>query len=156
MGRAELRALITKTHEFLDISQKTAKEAFGTETQQFIDKAIYVKMPDHVKKKLKRPYLEDKPYNDKVLHLEREMRLNGLGTPDEVTLVSPNKIEAAQPQAETTQAENRTQNTTKGYCFSSKIFGSFETECWKMKRDKWQQTRKNIGQPNSSSGNTIK
>ena len=65
-----------KLHEFLDVLQKTAKEAFGSEAQQFIDKAIYAKMPDHVKKILNRAYLEDKPYNDIVLHLEREMRLN--------------------------------------------------------------------------------
>ena len=39
-----------KLHEFLDVLQKTAKEAFVLEAQQFIDKAIYAKMPDHVKK----------------------------------------------------------------------------------------------------------
>ena len=37
-----------KLHEFLDILQKTAIEAFGLEAQQFIDKPIYAKMPDHV------------------------------------------------------------------------------------------------------------
>ena len=57
-------------------------------------------MPDHVKKILNRAYLEDKPYNDIVLHLEREMRLNGLGAPDEVTLVPLNKIESAQTKPE--------------------------------------------------------
>ena len=49
-----------KLHELLDTLQKTAKDAFGTEAQQFIDKAIYAKMPDHVKKMLNRAYLEDK------------------------------------------------------------------------------------------------
>ena len=49
-----------KLHEFLDVLRKTAKEAFGSEAQQFIDKAIYSKMPDHVKKILNRAYLEDK------------------------------------------------------------------------------------------------
>ena len=39
-----------KLHELLDVLQKTAKESFGSEAQQFIDKAIYAKMPDHVKK----------------------------------------------------------------------------------------------------------
>ena len=68
-----------KLHKFLDVLQKTAKEAFGSEAQQFIDKALYAKMPDHLKKILNRAYLEDKPYNDIVLHLEREMRLNCLG-----------------------------------------------------------------------------
>ena len=62
-----------KLHEFLDVLQKTAKEAFASEAQQFIDKAIYAKMPDHVKKILNRAYLENKPYNDILLHLEREM-----------------------------------------------------------------------------------
>ena len=37
-----------KRHEFLDVLQKTAKEAFGLEAQQFIEKAIYAKLPDHV------------------------------------------------------------------------------------------------------------
>ena len=58
-----------KLREFPDVLQKTAKEAFGSEAQQFIDKAIYAKMPDHVKKILNRAYLEDKPYNGIVLHL---------------------------------------------------------------------------------------
>ena len=51
-------------------------------------------MPDHVKKILNRAYLEDKPYNDIVLHLEGEMRLNGLGAPDETTLVPLNTVDA--------------------------------------------------------------
>ena len=62
-----------KLHEFLDVLQKTAKEAFGSEAQQFIDKAIYAKMPDHVKKILNRAYLEDKSYNDIVVQLERNV-----------------------------------------------------------------------------------
>ena len=39
-----------KLYEFLDILQKTAEEAFGFEAQRFIDKAIYAKKPEHVKK----------------------------------------------------------------------------------------------------------
>ena len=74
---------------------------------------MYAKMPDHVKKILNGAYLEGKPYNDIVLHLEKEMRLNGLGAPDEVTLVPLNKIEPAQTQPETKVAENTTQNTKK-------------------------------------------
>ena len=103
-----------KLHELLDVLQRTAKEAFGTEAQQFIDKAIYAKIPDHVKKILNRAYLEDKPYNDIVLHLEREMRLNGLGAPDEVTLVPLNKIEPAQTKTEPKPAETTAQTTKKG------------------------------------------
>ena len=139
-------------HKFLDVLQKTAKEAFGSEAQQFNDKAIYAKMPDHVKKILNRAYLEDKPYNDIVLHQEREMRLNGLGAPDEVTLVPLNKIEPAQTKTEPKPAENTAQTTKKGYCFYCNKFGHYEAECRKMKRDKWMQTRRNNGPSNHSAG----
>ena len=67
MGCAQIGSVNTKAHEFLDVLQKTAKEALGAEVQQFINKAIYAKMPDLVKKILNRAYLEDKPYNDVVM-----------------------------------------------------------------------------------------
>ena len=145
-----------KLHDFLDILQRTAKEAFGTEAQQFIDKAIYAKMPDHVKKMLDRAYLEDKPYNDIVLHLEREMRLNGLGTPDEVTLVPLNKIESPPTKTDTKPVETTTQNTKKGYCFYCNKIGHFKAECRKLKRDRWQQIRNTNGQTKYSASKTLK
>ena len=141
-----------KLHEFLDVLQKTAKEAFGTEAQQFIEKAIYAKMPDHVKKILNRANLEDKPYNDIVLQLEKKMRLNGLGEPDDVTLVPLNKIEPAQTKTEPKPAETTAQTTKKGYCFYCNKFGHHKAECRKMKRDKWMQTRRNNGPTNHSAG----
>ena len=145
-----------KLHEFLDILQKTAEEAFGTESLQFIEMTIYAKMPNHVKKRINRAYLEDKSYNDMVLHLDREMRLDSLGTPDEVTLVPLNTIEPAQPQTEVQQTGNRTQNTKKGYCFYCSKFGNFKAECRKTRRDKWQQTRENNVQANLGTSKTPK
>ena len=129
-----------KLYEFLDEIQKTVEEVFGAEAQHFIDKAIYAKLPDHVKKILNRAYLEDKPYNDIVLQLEKEMRLNGLGAPDEVILVPLNKIEPAQSKTETKPAENNFQNTKNGYCFYCNKFGHFKADCKKMRRYKWLQT----------------
>ena len=93
-------------------------------------------MSDHVNKILNMAYLEDKPYNDIVLHLEREMRLNGLGAPDKVTLVPLTKIEMAQFKTESKPVENITQNTKKGYCFYCNKLGHFKAECRKMKKDK--------------------
>ena len=59
---------------------------------QFIDKAIYAKMPDHEQKIFSQTYLEDKSNNEIVPQLEREMRLNGLGAPDDITLVPLNNV----------------------------------------------------------------
>ena len=94
-----------KLHDFLDVLQRTAKETFGPEAQIFIDKAIYAKIPDHVKKISNRAYLEYKLYNDIVLHLEREMRLIGLGAPDETTLIALNLVDAVSPKEKKEQQQ---------------------------------------------------
>ena len=107
-----------KLYEFLDIFQKTAKKAFGPEAQKFIDKSIYAKMPDHVKTILNRTYLEDEPYNDIVLHLEREMRLNGLGAPDETTLVPLNTVDAV-------VTDDKEEQQQRGYCFPCGKYGHY-------------------------------
>ena len=101
-----------KLHEFLDTLQKTAIKAFGSEAQNFIDKGVYAKMPDHNKKILNRAYLEDNSYNDIVLHLEREMRLNRLGAPDETTTVPLNTVDAV-------VTEDKEEQPQRGYCFHS-------------------------------------
>ena len=82
------------------------------------------------------------------------MRLNGLGAPDEVTLVPLNKIEN-QSKPEAKPAEKNTQNTKNGYCFYCNKFGHFKAECRKMRRNKLLQTRKYNG-PNKSAGTTLK
>ena len=131
-----------KLHEFHDSLQKTAREVFGAEAHYFIDKAIYAKNPDHVKKILNHAYLVDKPYNDHVLHLEREMRFNGLGAPDDVTLVPLNHIETT--PASTTKLEPK-----RGCCFYCNKYGQYKAHCRKPKRDKWRETRKQNGQTNT-------
>ena len=112
-------------------------------------------MPDHVKKILNRAYLEDKPYNDIVLHLEREMRLNGLGAPDEVTLVPLNKVEPAPLNTESKQADNTTQNTKKGYCFYCNKFGHYKAECRKMKRVNGCKPRETMVKPTAAQANHL-
>ena len=127
-----------KLHEFLDTLQKTAKEAFGSEAQKFIDKAIYAKMPDHVKKILNRAYLEDKPYNDIVLHLEREMRLNGLGAPDETILVPLNTVDVAPP-------EPKKEPTQRGNCFHCGKYGHYKAQCRKLRKERYYETKAQNG-----------
>ena len=72
-------------------------------------------MPDHVKKILKRAYLEDKPYNDIFFNLESAVRLNGLGAAD-VTLVLLRKIEPDQTAKKQEPREDRAKDTKIGYC----------------------------------------
>ena len=129
-----------KLHEFLDTLQKSAKEAFGSEAQKFIDKAIYAKMPDHVKKILNRDYLEDKPYNDIVKHLEREMRLNGLGTPDETTLVPLNSVDVV-PKRNSTNEE--TVSTVAN-------MGIIKHNAVNYKKDCYYETKAQNGIPNNN------
>ena len=105
-----------KLHEFLGILQQTAKEAFGSGAQKIIDKAIYAKMPDHVKKILNRAYLEDKSYNDIAPHLEREMRLNGFRASDEMTLVPLNIVDAV-------VTEDKKEQQQRSFCFHCGKYG---------------------------------
>ena len=127
----------------MDTLQKTAKEAFGSEAQRFIDKAIYAKMPDHVKKILNRAYLENKPYNDIVLHLEREMRLNGLGTPDETTLVPLNTVDVVPP-------EPKKELNHRGNCFHCGKQGHYKAQCRKLRKDRYYETKAQNGIPNTN------
>ena len=129
-----------KLHEFLDALQKTAKEAFGSEAQKFIDKAIYAKMPDHVKKILNRAYLEDKPYNDIVLHLELEMRLNGLGAPDETILVPLNTVDAV-------VTDDKKDQQQRGHCFHCGKYGHYKAQCRKLQRERYNTAKTNTKDP---------
>ena len=119
-----------KLHEFLDTLQKTAKEAFGSEAQNFIDKAIYAKMPDHVKKILNRAYSEDRPYNDIVLNLEKEMRLNGLGAPDETTLVPLNTVDAV-------VTDDKKDQQQRGNCFHCGKYGHYKAQSRRLQRERY-------------------
>ena len=129
-----------KLHEFLDALQKTAKEAFGSEAQRFIDKAIYAKMPDHVKKILNRAYLEDKPYNDIVLHHERAMRLNGLGAPDETTLVPLNTANAV-------VTDDKKDQQQRGHCFHCGKYGHYKAQCRRLQRERYDLAKTTTKDP---------
>ena len=99
------------------------------EAQNFMDNAICAKMPDHVKKILNREYLDDKPYNHIVLHLEREMRLNGLGEPDGTTLIPLNSATAAATQEKKDQQQ-------RVHCFDCGIYGHYKTQCRRLTKER--------------------
>ena len=124
--------------------QKTAKEAFGSEAQKFIDKAIYAKMPDHYKKIINRAYLEDKPYNVIVLHLEREMRLNGQGAPDDTTLVPRNTVDAV-------VTDEKKEQQQRGYCFHCGKYGHYKAQYRRRRKERYYANTK----PSNKESNQI-
>ena len=102
--------------------------------------AIYAKMPDHVKKILNRAYLEDKPYNDIVLHLEREMRLNGLGAPDETTLVPLNTVDAV-------VTEDKKEQQQRGDCFHCGKYWHYKAQCRRLPKERYYATKTSTAEP---------
>ena len=75
-----------KLIEFLDELQKLAKDAFGVAAQAIIDQFIYAKKPPHLKKSINQAHFENGTYEQIVTHLERELELNSLESPDETQM----------------------------------------------------------------------
>ena len=92
-------------------------------------------MPDHVKKILNRAYLDDKPYNDIALHLEREMRQNGLGAPDENTLVPLNTVDAV-------VTDDKKEQQERGYYFHCVKYGHYKAQCRRLRKERYYANTK--------------
>ena len=75
-----------KLIELLDELQKLAKDAFRVAAQAVFEKFIYAKMPSHLKKIINQAYLENGTYEQIVTHLEWELELNSLESPDETQM----------------------------------------------------------------------
>ena len=91
-------------------------------------------MPDHVKKILYSVYLEDELNNDIVLHLEREMQINGLGAPDETTLVPLNTVDAV-------VTHDKKEQRQRGYCFHCGKYGHYKAQCRRLRKDRYYATK---------------
>ena len=75
-----------KLIDFLNELQKLAKYAFGVAAQAIIEQFIYAKMPPHLKKSINQAHLENCTYEEMVTHLEMELELNSLESPDEIQM----------------------------------------------------------------------
>ena len=122
-----------KLHDFLDELQKLARDAFGSEAPKILDQFIYAKMPPHLKRTINLAYLENGTYDQIVQHLERELELNGLGTPDDHPLPILNNI-GQQPEKEQNDKK-------KGLCFHCAKPGHHKAQCRKLKRRTTTKTR---------------
>ena len=117
-----------------------AKVAFGVAAQAIIEQFIYAKMPRHLKKTITQAHLENGTYEQIVLHLERELELNGLEAPDEMPI---NTV--------TQQAAQQNSNEPRTTCHPCKKPGHYQRQCRQLKREK-DQTRNNTNSANNNNG----
>ena len=75
-----------KLNDFLDELQKLAKDAFRVAAQAIIEQFIYAKMPPHLKNSINQAHLENGTYEQIVSHLEKELELNVMEAPDEISI----------------------------------------------------------------------
>ena len=100
-------------------------------------------MTYHLKKFLNRAYLEDKPYNDIVLPLEKQLSLNELGAPEETTLVPLNTVDVR-------YLEQKKKSNHRGYCFHCGRYGHYKGQCRKLKKGRYYETQAKNGEINST------
>ena len=120
-----------KLIDFRDELQKLAKDAFGVAAQAIIEQFIYAKMPPHLKESINQEHLENGTYEQIVSHLESELELNGLETPDEIPI---NTVTQQAPQQNSSKPEPT--------CHHCKKPGHYQNQCRQLKREK-DQTRNN-------------
>ena len=97
-------------------------------------------MPPHLKKSINQAHLENGTFEHIVLHLERELELNGLEAPDKMPI---NTV--------TQQAPQQNSNRPRPTCHHCKKSGHYQTECRQLKREK-EQTRNSTNSASNNNG----
>ena len=77
-----------------------------------------------------------------MLHPEKEIRLSGLGAPDETTLAPLNAVYA-------NPAEQKNEQAQRGYCFHCRRYGHFEAQSPKLKKDRYLENKAENGDVNA-------
>ena len=125
---------------FLDELQKLAKDAFENAAHAIIQLFIYTKTPPHPKKSMNQAHLENGTNEQIVIHLEKELELNGLEAPDElqITTVSHNTA-------------NANADRPKSTCHHCKKPRHYRNQCRLLKnqREQTENTQNNPGNKNS-------
>ena len=91
-----------KLIDFLNELQKSAKDAFGVDAQAIIEQFTYAKMFPLLRKSINQSHLENGTYEQIVTHLERQLEINSLESPDEThmnTVTHKQQIEGNQDNA---------------------------------------------------------
>ena len=69
-----------KLPDFLEELNQSAENAFGDNAQKTIDSLLYAELPSKLKRSVIMARLENGSYDEIVVHLERELELNDLGS----------------------------------------------------------------------------
>ena len=135
-----------KLVDYLDELQKLAKDAFGNSVHAIIEQFIYAKMPPRLKKSINQAHLENGTYELDVTHLEKELELNGLETPDEIQIKTVSHNTA-----------NANADRPKPTCLQCKKPGHSRNQCRLLKRQKGQSEKiqSDPGSNNSGANNSI-
>ena len=130
-----------KLVDFLNELQKFSKDAFGIAAHAIIEQFIYTKMPPHLNKSKNQAHLENGTYEQIVTHLERELELNGLESPDEIS------INNVSQQPTNTNADRP--KPTYHYC---KKPGHYRNQCrlLEKQREQIENDQNNPGYKNSA------
>ena len=71
------------------------------------------------------------------------MRLNGLGAPDETTLVTLNTVDAAVP-------ENKKEQQQRGYCFHCGKYSHYKAQCRRRQKERYYATKTGTADTNQT------
>ena len=116
-----------KLVDFLDEFQKLAKDTFGIAAHAILEQFLYAELPPHLMKSINQAHLENGTYEQIVTHLERELELNGLESPDELQInsVNPNSV-------------NANADRPKPTCHHCKKPGPYQSQCRLLKNQREQ------------------
>ena len=130
-----------KLVDFLDEIQKLAKDAFGIAAHAIIEQFIYAKMPPHLKKLISQAHLEKGTYEQIVTQLERELELNGLEAPDELSINNVSQ-----------QPTNTNANRPKPTCHHCKEPGHYRNQCRSLRkqREQTENIQNDLGNENTA------
>ena len=77
------------------------------------------------------------------MHLERELRLNGLGAPHETTVVPLNTVDAV-------VTEDKKEQQQRGYCFHCGKYGHYKAQCRRLCEERYYATKTSTAEPKQS------
>ena len=126
----------TKLPDFLEELNQGAEKAFGDNAQKMIDSLLYAKLPPKLKRSVNMARFENGSYDEKVAHLERELKLNALEESDDLPMAT---MTSSSPKPKTPLSTAQMSDITCNYC---KEKGHMVKDCKKLKKKKRKMPNK--------------